>query len=155
MSSHTAIAASHVGELSANLSLGSGPNALLEATDFGAMLHMPAPATTMDVGMVSAESLMPQVAGVNAQTTGAVEQILADALQGGGSAPNIDALLNGLPGGGLGEIAGLHQLASRGGEHVPAWDMGHGGGFTFDVASIITTEAMVLHHDAVQPVANG
>jgi hypothetical protein len=98
---------------------------------------------------------MPQVAGVNAQTTGAVEQILADALQGGGSAPNIDALLDGLPGGGIGEIAGLHQLASRAGEHVPAWDMGHGGGFTFDVASIITSEAMVLHHDAVQPVANG
>ena len=119
------------------------------------MLQMPAPAMGMDVAMVSADALMPQAAGVNAQTTGVVEQILADALHGGGSAPDIDALLSALPGGGIGENAGLHQLASPVGDHVPAWDMGHSGVFTMDVASIITMQAMVLHHDAVQPVANG
>ncbi|HJS41506.1 MAG TPA: DUF5801 repeats-in-toxin domain-containing protein, partial [Sphingomicrobium sp.] len=150
--SHQAMAASHIGELTTNLSLGSGPNALLEATDFGGMLQMPAPAMGMDVAMVSADALMPQVAGVNAQTTGAVEQILADALQGGGSAPDIDALLNALPGG---ANVGLQNLATQAGDHVPTWDMGHGDVFTFDVASIITMQAMALHPDAVQPVANG
>jgi hypothetical protein len=104
--------------------------------------------------MPSAEALMPLMDGVNAQTTGAVEQILADALQGG-SAASIDALLNALPGAGLGAEAGLKGLATPVGDTVPFGDMGHGGVFTFDAATIITSEAMVLHHDAVQPVANG
>jgi hypothetical protein len=154
--SHTAIAATHIGELSTSLSLGSGPNALLDATDFGAMLQMPAMATGMNVAMPSFESLMPQAAGVSAQGAGVIEQILADALQGGGSGPDINALLNALPGGsGLGEIAGLHGLATPVMDGVQGWDTGHGGVFTFDAASIITSEAMVLHHDAVQPVSNG
>jgi large repetitive protein len=153
--SHTAIMASSIGELGINLSLGNGPNALLQATDFGATLQMSAPAMAMDVAMPSIESLMPQMGGVDVQSTGSIAQIVADALQGGGSAPSIDALLSSLPGAGLGENAGLHGLATQIGDTVPAWDMGHAGGFTFDVASIITSEAMVLHHDAVQPVANG
>jgi hypothetical protein len=78
-----------------------------------------------------------------------------DALQGGGSGPDIDALLSALPGAGLGENAGLQGLATQLGDSVSIGDMGHAGVFTFDAASIITTEAMVLHHDAVQPVANG
>jgi T1SS-143 domain-containing protein len=156
-SSHTAIATSHVGELSATLSLGSGPTALLDATDFSAMMHMPAATVGMSVGMpVMAQSLVPAQAGVNAQANGTVEQIIADALHGGGhSGPSIDALLSALPGQGLGDTAGLHGLTTQLGADVPNGDMGHSGGFTFDVASIITTEAMVLHHDAVQPVANG
>ena len=98
---------------------------------------------------------MPALAGVNAQTTGAVEQIVADALQGGGSSASIEAILNALPGQGLGDIAGLHGLATPIGNTVSIGDMGHAGVFTFDAAMIITSEAMVLHHDAVQPVANG
>jgi hypothetical protein len=153
-SSYTAIAASNVGELTANLSLGSGPAALLDATDFSTMLQMPAATTGMAV-TASLEALVPQAAGVDAANNGAIGQILSDALQGGGSAPSIDALLSALPGAGLGEDAGLHGLASPVTDNVPAWDMGHAGGFTFDAASIMTVEAMVLHHDAVQPVANG
>jgi hypothetical protein len=110
----------------------------------------------MNVAMPSIDSLMPQAAGVSAQGAGVIEQILADALQGGGSGPDINALLNALPGGsGLGEIAGLHGLATPVMDGVQGWDTGHGGVFTFDAASIITSEAMVLHHDAVQPVSNG
>jgi len=154
-SSYTAIAASNIGELNVNLSLGSGPNALLEATDFGAILQMPAPAMAMDVAMPSFDMLMPQGAGLEGQMTGSVAQIIADALQGGGSAPSIDTLLSALPGAGLGENVGLQGLATPVGGNVSTWDMGHGGVFTFDAASIITSEAMVLHHDAVQPVANG
>ena len=152
--SYRALATGNIGELAVDLSIGSGPTALLEATDYSAMLQMPMPSTGMEVAMPSAESLMAMTAGVNAQTTGAVEQILADALQGG-AANSIDALLNALPGAGLGAEAGLKGLATPVGDSVPTWDMGQGGVFTFDAAMIITSEAMVLHHDAVQPVANG
>jgi hypothetical protein len=98
---------------------------------------------------------MPATAGLNVQHTGAVEQIVADALHGGGAGPDINALLNALPDSGLGGQAGLHGLATALSQGVSNGDMGHAGVFTFDVASIITSEAMVLHHDAVQPVANG
>jgi hypothetical protein len=149
------MAASHVGELTSALSIGSGPGALLEATDFSAAMPAMTLSTGMAVAMPSADSLMPAQAGINAEATGTVEQIIADALNGGGSAPSIDALLSALPGQGLGEDAGLNGLATRIGDNVPNGDMGHSGVFTFDVANIITSEAMVLHHDAVQPVANG
>jgi hypothetical protein len=146
-SSHNAIAASHFGELTAALSIGSGPNALLEATDFTAALPAMMPSTAMSVAMPAVQSL--------ASAPGGVEQIIADALNGGGSGPSIDALLSALPGQGLGDNAGLNGLATQIGNNVPNGDMGHGGVFTFDAATIITSEAMVLHHDAVQPVANG
>jgi hypothetical protein len=155
--SHTAISASNIGNLESALSIGSAPNALLDATDFGGMLQMPmsAMSTAMGVAMPSAESLMPAVTGVAEQHTGVVEQIVADALHGGGSGPDINALLNALPGAGLGAEAGLNGLATQAGENVPIGDMGHGGVFTFDVAAIITTEVMTLHTDAVQPAVNG
>jgi hypothetical protein len=147
-SSHNAIAASHFGELTAALSIGSGgPNALLEATDFSAALPAMTQSNAMSVAMPTVQSL--------ASAQGGVEQIIADALNGGGSAPSIDALLSALPGQGLGENAGLSGLATQIGDNVPIGDMLHGGVFTFDAATIITSEAMVLHHDAVQPVANG
>jgi hypothetical protein len=102
----------------------------------------------------SLEALAPAMAGGNAQLPGTVEQIVADALHGGGGT-DINALLNALPGAGIGAEAGLHGLATLATDGVSFGDMGHSGGFTFDAASIITTEAMVLHHDAVQPAANG
>jgi hypothetical protein len=114
-----------------------------------------APATGMQVAMPAAAALVPAEAGVNAQGHGVIEQIVAEALHGGGAGPNIDAILNALPAQGLGDNGGLHDLATQLGHGVPNGDMGHGGVFTFDAASIITTEAMVLHHDAIQPVANG
>ena len=50
--------------------------------------------------------------------------------------------------------AALRSIALVGTD-VSTWDTGHSGGFTFDVANIMTNPEMVLHHDAVQPVANG
>ena len=145
--SHNAIAASHFGELAAALPMGGGgPNGLLEASDLSAALPAMPQSNPMFVAM-PVQSL--------ALAQGGVEQIIADALNGGGSAPSIDALLSALPGQGLGDNAGLDGLATQIGNGVPNGDMGHGGVFTFDVATIITSEAMVLHHDAVQPVANG
>jgi hypothetical protein len=120
------------------------------------MTQAPVQATGMKVAMAAvAESLVPAETAASAQGTGTVGQIIADALHGGGNGPDINAMLNALPGAGLGENAGLQGLATQLGHDVPNGDTGHGGVFTFDVATIITTEAMVLHHDAVQPVANG
>src|SRR4030095_11070170 len=94
-SSHTAIAASNIGDLVSNLSLGSAPTALLDATDFSAMMQVQMPSTTMSVAMPSADSLMPAMTGVAAlQQNGAVDQIVADALHGGGAGPDLHTLVN-------------------------------------------------------------
>jgi hypothetical protein len=153
--SSAAFAASHIGELTAGQSIGNGPTAPLEATDFAALMQAPTMATGLEVAMASIETLMPQAIGVEADVNAKLGSIVQDALQGGGSGVDIDALLNAWPGAGLGENAGLRGLASPVGDNVSTWDTGHAGGFTFDPASIITAEATVLHHDAVQPVANG
>jgi hypothetical protein len=151
--SHMAINASQIGELASPMSLGSAPNALLDATDFGGITQMPS--LSNGLAVASGQSLVAAAAGIEVQHNAVVEQIVADALHGGGNGPDINALLNALPGAGLGAEAGLHGLATPVMEGVSNGDMGHAGVFTFDVASIITSEAMVLHHDAVQPVANG
>ena len=143
-SSHSAIAASQIGELVVVSPVHDGPAALLDATDLGAMLQMPAASKGMTVTQ--------PVAAVEGQQEGAVEQIVADALEGGAATPSIDDLLAALPGAGLGENAGPDSLASPIGDSVPTWDTGQAGAFTNGAANIITTEAMVLHHDAVQPV---
>jgi hypothetical protein len=160
--SHTAIAASHVGELNSAFSIGNGPAALLDATDFGGMMSFQAGPTTMAVGMPSVHALVAGASGIEAQAssfgiqhTGAVQQIVADALHGGGTgAVDINALLNALPGAGLGDNAGLNSLATQIGHDVPTWDMGHAGAFTLGATNIMT-QPMELHHDAIQPVAHG
>ena len=107
-----------------------------------------------NVAMPSAEALV-AMAGLDAgKSAVSVEAIVANALQGGGG-PDIDALLSALPSQGIGANAGLDALASLGNGTVPSWDMGHGAGFTFAGPNAITTEALVLHHDAIQPIANG
>jgi len=161
--SHTAIAAANIGELTSAMSLGGGaPTALLDATDFSNIVSAQAMPTAMSVAMPSLHGLIAGASGIevqasalNVQHAGTVEQIVADALHGGSAGQDINAMLNVLPGTGLGEVAGLHGLASPVGANVSAWDTGHEGGFTFDVANIMTSPAMVLHHDAIQPVANG
>ena len=76
-----------------------------------------------------------------------------DAMEGGGAEQSVDALLEALPAPANDGNAAADALASQPAAAVPAWDMGHHGGFT--AAANFTMEAMVLHHDAVQPVANG
>jgi hypothetical protein len=160
--SHTAIAAAEIGQISSALAANSAPNALLDATDFGTIMQMPTGPSGMSVAMPSVQALIAAASGIeaqgsalNIQHTGQVEQILADALHGGNGGMDINALLNALPGAGLGDNAGLHGLATPVGGDVSTWDMGHGGGFTFDVSTIMSHQPMVLHADAIQPVANG
>ncbi|HVH38003.1 MAG TPA: hypothetical protein VM757_05385, partial [Sphingomicrobium sp.] len=101
---------------------------------------------TGDVAMPSLEALAASVGqhGANAQETGNVAQVLADALAGGGGA-DIDGLLASLPGNG-GSVA--DALASHGMTSVPGWDMGAFGGFT-PINSAFTMETLELHQAAV------
>ena len=92
---------------------------------------------------------------VSAQSTKSVELLVSEALQGGGNGLDINALLNALPGPAGGTDLAPQIMASLGNGFVPSWDTGHGGGFTFAATNAITTEALVLHHDAIQPIANG
>jgi hypothetical protein len=117
---------------------------LLDATDLGAVLQMPTASNGMTVTQ--------PVVAMDAKPDGSVGQMVAEALEGGAATPSIDALLDSLPGAGLGENAGPDSLASPIGDNVPTWDTVQAGAFTNGAANIITTEAMVLHHDAVQPV---
>jgi hypothetical protein len=87
-------------------------------------------------------------------TIDTVEQILVDALAGGGI-NQIDALMNALPDTGNGGISLIDSAASGLHGLVPSWDMGGDAGFTPAIPTIITAEAMMLHVDAIQPAANG
>ncbi|MEP7315096.1 MAG: DUF5801 repeats-in-toxin domain-containing protein, partial [Sphingomicrobium sp.] len=140
------------GDLGAMSGMEVATQSLLTATDAMAA-HMTIPTMASDIVMPTAESLAAMnVTGVQHNTT--VEQILADALHGG-NAPSIDALFNALPnvqanGGNL----ATDSLASGFDASVPTWDMGHGATFTGG-AELITHEALMLHHDAIQPAVNG
>ena len=78
------------------------------------------------VQMASAEEL--QAAGLSRATpsNGAVEKIIADALDDGNGRA-VDALLNAVHGGN-GEVPALANLASPPGSAVSAWDMASNGG---------------------------
>ena len=89
------------------------------------------------------------------QHGGSVEKIVADALHGGAAGPSIDALLQAFADGGHGAHAGLATMASAAAGAVPAWD-------NADVAAMLAAQhmnvvanALVLHHDAIQPTAQG
>ncbi len=141
-----------VGDLGAMSGMEVSTQSLLTATEAMAS-HMAIPTMASDVIMPTAELMAAMgVSGVQHTTT--VEQIVADALHGG-NAQSIDALLNALPnvqanGGNL----AIGSLASGFDANVPTWDTGHGATFTGG-SDIITHEALMLHHDAIQPAVNG
>ncbi|HET9427439.1 MAG TPA: hypothetical protein VFO69_03680, partial [Allosphingosinicella sp.] len=110
------------------------------------------PSVMSDVGMPSAAQMATIDRGP-VQTIDTVEMILVDALEGGGVNP-IDTVLNGfVPE--IGGIAVIDGAASGFQAGVSTWDMGSAGIFTPAVTNVITNEAMMLHHDAIQPAANG
>ena len=129
------------------------PTALLAGSDMLAG-QMSIPTMASNIAMPGPDALV-AMAGLNGQSTEAVASIIADALQGGGTGLDINALLNSLPGQGIGANVGTETMASLVNGFVPSWDTGHGGGFTFAATNAITSEALVLHHDAIQPISNG
>ena len=144
---------SSIGELVGSHFDSMAPNSLLQGSD---MIpgQMAMPMLASNVAMPSADALV-AMAGLNTpQSTVTVEAIVADALLGGGG-PDINALLSALPTQGIAADAGMDSLASLGSGIVPTWDTGAGAGFTFAGTNVMSSEALVLHHDAIQPVANG
>jgi len=149
---HTPEWHSSLGDIGGAATLDMSFGALSTGTDVLAVqMDMPTMATA--VAMPSAEALMALDRGP-VQTVDTVEQILVDALHGGG-VNQIDALMNALPDAGNGGIAVIDSAASGFHASVPTWDMGGDAGFTAAIPSVITADAMILHVDAIQPAANG
>jgi len=105
------------------------------------------------VAMVSVEALQAMGLEGNSQHGGSVEKVLAEAL-GHGAPPTIDGLLQSLGAPNGGGLAAIH-VASPAADAVPAWDMGGHGAFVPGADMMFKMGAEMLHHDAVQPVANG
>ena len=104
--------------------------------------------------MPSADALV-AMGAASVDAAKSVESIVMDALDGGHGA-SIDTLLSALPGGPEnGGIATIEMPASGFDAGVSTWDTGHGATFTLGGADFITSEALLLHHDAIQPVVNG
>jgi hypothetical protein len=137
------------------------PAELLQGTDGPAhgQAGAAAPLTAAAVAMPAAAHLLAAAAhnaGADAKNAGVtgdggaqhnqvVAQVLADALHGGGHGPNLDALINALPGDH--GAKGLEALASHGAAGVPNGDMTAFAGFTGGHAMPIM-EQMAMHHDA-------
>jgi hypothetical protein len=111
------------------------------------MIVMPSAESLIAIGQVDAAS--------GTQRAITVEKVLAETLEGGASATDIDALLATLSNGGSGENPALGQLASQHGEGVPAWDMGAASGLPDMHVMATAPDMAVFHHDAVQPAING
>ena len=148
------IGSSIAGEIAGAHGAIAAPAALLAGSDvIGG--HIATPIFASNIAMPSLDALVAMGGSGNAQSAASVQQIVAEALHGGGSGPDINALLNALPGPAGGADAATQIMASLGNGPVPSWDTGHGGAFTFAATNAITNEALVLHHDAIQPIANG
>jgi len=140
---HSAQAVAEQGQLSGgDAGDDQGPSELLQGTDMPSADHHDA---VIDIAPAAVMADAGSVEGT--QHNGLVEMVLAETVENGGQS-GIDALLASLPN----APTAADSLASQPGSGVPAWDNGHFGGFTPGAQQIITTEAMVLHHDAVQPV---
>jgi hypothetical protein len=136
------------------------PDALPQGTEAPASAPAQSSFTSAGVAMPSAE-MLEAAANENAaaqgegrgQGTHELGRVLADALAGGRDGPNLDAVINALARHGQGGDQGVDDaLASQAAAAVPGWNMG--GGAHFQTAhSAFTVEAMMLHHDAVQPAA--
>ena len=132
----------------------AAPAELLAGSDMIAG-QMAMPIFANNIAMPSLDALVAMAGPGSAQSASSVQQIVVEALHGGGSGLDINALLNAQPGPAGGADAAPQIMASLGNGSVPSWDTGHGGAFTFAATDAITSEALVLHHDAIQPIANG
>ncbi|MBB3763003.1 hypothetical protein FHS50_000026 [Sphingomicrobium lutaoense] len=125
----------------------------IDALPAGGLGDAPAPMAMMasDVVMPGAQALAimaKESAALAEMPAEAVDKTIAEALAGGDANP-IDGVLAMLGGGGsvVSEMAMIPD--------VPLWDSGLFGGFTQSAPDIMVMEAMVLHHDAITPAANG
>jgi hypothetical protein len=123
--------------------------------------HMMAPAVVMPsaqqlaAAMTHSGSVQPLNSVVAAQHDEVVGKVLADALHGGGgSGPNLDALIDSLPNhAGAGGNAGLESFASLASGAVPITHIPGAGAFG-GLHTMLSVE-MVMHADAHPAAAHG
>ena len=132
------------------------PAELLQAT--ASAPSAPAQSTLTSAAVATPSSAMLAAANAGAATgdgsanhNGAVGQVLADALGGGGHhGPNIDALLDAATGRGGDLHAAADALASHAGAVVPAWDTASFAAFPALATMMMMAEHTMLHPDAGQ-----
>jgi hypothetical protein len=126
---------------------------LLQGTEMEASEAAQSTLTSAGVGMPSAEMIKAAEASDDlegeAKTTGEVDRVIADALEGGADNGNIDAVIDALANQDGGGNAAIEALASPVDADVSAWHTPGLGGFTGAKGSL-TMETMELHPDAVQ-----
>ena len=129
--------------------------ALLGGTDapaHSAALTSIAPAM---IAMPSAQAMAAAgLTGTGVQHGGEVAREIVSGLTDGHGQAQLDALINALPGHANGEGPGTAIAASLVAQGVSSWDTGHVAAFQMIAAHANTIEAVMLHHDAVQPVAH-
>ena len=86
---------------------------------------------------------------------GSVDKIVADALHGGAPGPSIETLLHAVGHGANGGGAAHSTLASAPVHAVPAWDNAAAASVIAAQHVNVMANALLLHHDAIQPTAHG
>ncbi|QNN67500.1 hypothetical protein H9L13_00580 [Sphingomonas lutea] len=124
---------------------GSEASELDAGTELPAAENAPSPIVAQDIAL-PAEML--ELDGGGVQHNAIVGKVLVDALDGGGSSPNLDALINAISGG----TPSLEPVATLDPAHVPGGDTGHFAGFTM-AHDMPIMEQMMTHQDAAPAVA--
>nr|WP_294846917.1 tandem-95 repeat protein [uncultured Sphingomonas sp.] len=106
------------------------------------------------VAMPSAEMIADANAAGNAAKPGLVDKVVVEALanHGGG---NVDQLIEAATGNAGHGANPLAQMASNDAGPVHAWDMAQAMGSHAGSDMLLKVDALVLHHDAVQPTVHG
>ena len=129
---------------SAMLQLLQGTDSPIMHASFGGAGAVTAAGISMPgADMLLAGGLMNVVPSADGQHNAVVGQVLVDALNGGGTGPNIETLVNAIS---IGQHSVIDALASHGDVFVPNGDMGIFAGFTGPLE--MHMEQMVMHVDA-------
>ncbi|HEX8841714.1 MAG TPA: DUF5801 repeats-in-toxin domain-containing protein, partial [Sphingomicrobium sp.] len=151
----SAVSESSLGVDSASQSGGPSFSALPQGTDapangsgVGAAAFTANAVAMPDAALMIAAGHASQGPSVEGQHNEVVGKVLADALHGGGSGPNVDALVNSLPQAGDHGQAAADALATHAAAAVPNGDMGDFAGFT-GASALHMMQQMAVHADAV------
>ncbi|MEG3155927.1 VCBS domain-containing protein, partial [Sphingomonas sp. RB1R13] len=130
-------------------------SALLGGTDAPAHAVAATSFAPVMIAMPSAQAMaVAGLTGNGVQHSGDVAREIVSGLTDGHGQAQLDALINALPGHADGAGPGTAIAASLVAQGVSSWDTAHVAAFQMIAAHANTIEAVMLHHDAVQPVAH-
>jgi VCBS repeat-containing protein len=153
---HVAVeAANDTHPIDASTQAAHAETALLGGTDAPAHAAAMTSIAPIMVAMPSAQAMAAAgLTGTGVQHGGEVAREIVSGLTDGHGQAQLDALINALPGHANGEGPGTAIAASLVAQGVSSWDTAHVAAFQMIAAHANTIEAVMLHHDAVQPVAH-